>query len=89
NSPLAHRLIDQAGQDLAHLVDSVARRGALTEAVVAGGGTIVHQQSLAAAFVTAVRQRRPDIEVVILTDPPVAGAIELARRAAHRGHRRA
>jgi N-acetylglucosamine kinase-like BadF-type ATPase len=85
-SPLATRLVAQAGQDLADLVETVVRKGALIEDVVAGGGTIVHQPRLAAAFTAAVWRRRPDIEVRILTDPPVGGAVELARSAAGHQH---
>jgi N-acetylglucosamine kinase-like BadF-type ATPase len=82
-SPLAEQLIAQAGRDLADLVETVVRKGALVDGVVAGGGTIVHQPRLAAAFTGAVRQRRPGTDVLILTDPPVNGAIELARAAGY------
>jgi glucosamine kinase len=82
-SPLAVRLIAKAGRDLADLVERVVRKGALIEGVVAGGGTIVHQPRLAAAFTDSVRQRRQDTEVLILADPPVSGAIELARAAGY------
>lgn len=84
-SPLADRLVQQAGEALAELVERVGRRGALAEAVVAGGGTIVRQRRLADAVATAVRRWRPDIEVRVLTDPPVGGAVELARAAAAPG----
>lgn len=81
-SRLAERVIERAGEDLAELVETVVRRGARGDRVVAGGGTIVHQRRLAAAFVGAVRRRRPGAEVRIIADPPVDGAVELARAAA-------
>jgi hypothetical protein len=49
------------------------------------GGMITSQARLAEAFTTAMRQRR-DIEVLVLTEPPVVGAIELARTAASHKH---
>lgn len=78
-SVLAAQVITRAGEDLAELVETVIRKGALAETVVAGGGTMVNQPLLADAFVAAVRR---DIEVHLLNAPPVHGAIELARRAA-------
>jgi N-acetylglucosamine kinase-like BadF-type ATPase len=84
-SSVAKHVIEQAGRDLAELTETVIRKGAVAEAVVAGGSTIIHQPRLADAFIAAVRRRRPNIEVRILTDPPVHGAIALARTAARTG----
>lgn len=83
-SALAERVIGRAGRDLAGLVETVIHKGAVVEAVVAGGGTIVNQPRLAEAFLGAVRGNRADLDVRIVADPPVRGAIELARRAAGR-----
>ncbi|WP_018681381.1 BadF/BadG/BcrA/BcrD ATPase family protein [Actinokineospora enzanensis] len=78
-SPLAVKLIEQAGRDLAALVCKVIRKGAAAHAVVAGGSTITNQPRLSAAFTTALRSTHPDIDVRFLTEPPVVGAITLAR----------
>lgn len=74
-SALATLVIERAGRALAELVETVLRRGAVADAVVAAGGTITHQPLLADAFRRSVR---PGVEVVLLTQPPVVGAIALA-----------
>jgi glucosamine kinase len=83
-SALAGQVIARAGQDLAELVETVIRKGARAEAVVAGGGTIVNQPRLADAFMAAVRSRRPAVDVRVLAGDPVDGAVELARAAVAR-----
>jgi N-acetylglucosamine kinase-like BadF-type ATPase len=80
-SPLAEHVIERAGQELARLVGTVIRKGALAGAVVAAGGMISHQTRLADAFAAAVR-RCHDVEVLTLTEPPVVGAVELAQAVA-------
>ncbi len=79
-SALAERVIARAGHELAELVETVIRKGALAEAVVAGGGTIAGQPRLADAFVAEVRGNRPAMDVLVHTGEPVRGAVELARR---------
>ncbi|HEX4721005.1 MAG TPA: BadF/BadG/BcrA/BcrD ATPase family protein [Pseudonocardiaceae bacterium] len=79
-SPLAVRMITEAGSALADLVEAVIRKGATADAVVAAGGTITGAPMLADAFRAAVLRRR-DIQTLVLGEPPVVGAVALARRA--------
>ncbi|MFJ4163930.1 N-acetylglucosamine kinase [Microbacterium sp. NPDC089698] len=80
-SSLAERVIDEAGDSLADLIDRLLRRGIRTETVVAGGSVIERQPRLQTALTRALARRRPEVDVEILTRPPVTGALELARRA--------
>lgn len=82
-STIAERVIDEAGESLAGLVDRLLRRGIRAETVVAGGSVIERQLRLQTALTRALARRRPEIGVEILTRPPVFGALELARRTAN------
>ncbi|KAB8191972.1 ATPase [Nonomuraea phyllanthi] len=75
-------VIRQGGAALANLVARLARRGAETDAVVAAGGVIVGQPSLFAAFEKELTSLLPGVTATLLREPPVAGAVELARRLA-------
>ncbi|WP_433442408.1 N-acetylglucosamine kinase [Nonomuraea sp. CA-141351] len=79
-SVLAQEVIRRGGAGLAHLVQCLARRGADTGAVVAAGGVIVAQPTLFAAFEKELAVRLPGVATTLLRTPPVAGAVELARR---------
>jgi N-acetylglucosamine kinase-like BadF-type ATPase len=79
-SALAASVIDGAGSNLVDLVDQLVARGAVGDTVVAAGSVIVNQPRLFDALSRGVAERHPRLAVVLLTDPPVLGALELARR---------
>ncbi|MFI7610471.1 N-acetylglucosamine kinase [Nonomuraea terrae] len=81
-SALAVDVIRQGGAALAKLVARLAGRGAQTDAVVAAGGVILGQPSLFAAFEEELASLLPGVTATLLREPPVAGAVELARRLA-------
>jgi N-acetylglucosamine kinase-like BadF-type ATPase len=78
-STLASTVVENAGRHLARLVDQLVRRGATGADVVAAGSVIVGQPRLFGALVRLVGERHPAFTVHLLTDPPVAGAVALAR----------
>jgi N-acetylglucosamine kinase-like BadF-type ATPase len=78
-SALASTVVENAGRHLARLVDQLVRRGAAGTDVVAAGSVIVGQPRLFGALVRLVGERHPAFTVHLLTDPPVAGAVALAR----------
>ncbi|WP_245437207.1 BadF/BadG/BcrA/BcrD ATPase family protein [Mesorhizobium helmanticense] len=79
-SPLATRVIAEGGAALAALVELLIERGANSALVVAGGGVIAEQPMLMKAFVEAMARVAPASRVVLLREPPVIGAIALAKR---------
>lgn len=81
-SSLARDVITEGGRELAALVTQLHNRGATGSAVVVAGSVIVNQPSLLKAFRHAVASRHPELEVHVLGDAPVEGAVHLARRAA-------
>ena len=80
-SRLAQGVIMEGGAALAALVGVLIKRGADAASVVAGGGVIVEQPRLMAAFAAAMKKVSPDSAVVLLREPPVMGALALAERA--------
>ncbi len=83
-SRLAHQVITEGGTALAALVGVLIKRGADAASVVAGGGVIVEQPRLMAAFAAAMKDISPNSAVVLLREPPVMGALALAERALRR-----
>jgi N-acetylglucosamine kinase-like BadF-type ATPase len=79
-SPLARQVVETAAGHLAGLVSRLVRRGAVGTTVVAAGSVIVRQPRLADAFGDQLSRRHPGMELRILTEDPVAGAVALARR---------
>ncbi|OBQ70461.1 ATPase [Mesorhizobium loti] len=79
-SVLATRVIREGGAGLAALVELLIERGANPALVVAGGGVISEQPMLMAAFVEAMAKVSPSSQVLLLREPPVVGAVALARR---------
>jgi len=77
-SPLALRVIEDGGRALAKLVGILAARGADRSNVVIGGGVIVEQPRLLAAFETAMAGVSPYSKITLLREPPVIGALALA-----------
>lgn len=80
-SHLAQGVIIEGGAALAALVGVIIKRGADAASVVAGGGVIVEQPRLMAAFAAAMKKVSPESAVVLLREPPVMGALALAERA--------
>lgn len=79
-SGLASQVIGDAAAHLSALVTSLIRRGALGAAVVAAGSVIVHQPRLAQALRDRLAAEHPGLELRVLHQAPVAGAVTLARR---------
>jgi N-acetylglucosamine kinase-like BadF-type ATPase len=79
-SALARQVVETAAGHLAGLVSRLVRRGAVGTTVVAAGSVIVRQPRLADAFGDQLSRRHPGMELRILTEDPVAGAVALARR---------
>jgi N-acetylglucosamine kinase-like BadF-type ATPase len=79
-SPLAAAVIDAHAAELVDLVNLHLAAGARPDAVVLAGGVVTSQPRLAASITIGIHRTSPDLPVVLLDTPPVAGAIELARR---------
>jgi N-acetylglucosamine kinase-like BadF-type ATPase len=79
-SPLAAAAVEAHAEELVELVNLHLAAGAHPEAVVLAGGVVTSQPRLAEAITTGIHRTHPDLPVVLLDTPPVAGAIELARR---------
>lgn len=80
-SRIAADVIDEGGAALAELVTRVRRRGAIGAVVVASGGVIVNQPRLEFAVAEALSRSLPELRLHVLSEPPVQGAVVLARRA--------
>ncbi|WP_337268453.1 BadF/BadG/BcrA/BcrD ATPase family protein [Oryzifoliimicrobium ureilyticus] len=81
-SELASNVIARGGDALASLVEQLVARGARGVDVVAGGGVICGQATLFHAFEAALARRVPEALATLLTEPPVIGALRLARELA-------
>jgi N-acetylglucosamine kinase-like BadF-type ATPase len=79
-SALAAEVVDDAAGHLADLAGRLRARGAVGTTVVAAGGVITSQPRLADALRTRLAADQPDLELRILAEAPVAGAVALARR---------
>jgi N-acetylglucosamine kinase-like BadF-type ATPase len=79
-SGLAAGVIDDAAAHLARLAGQLRTRGAAGTTVVAAGGVITSQPRLADALRARLAAAHPELELRILGDAPVAGAVTLARR---------
>lgn len=79
-SRLAEQVIAEAGRSLCVLIEQLIERGAPRGDVVTGGGVITRQPRLFSAFKSALALRLPDLRLSLLTEPPVTGAMVLARK---------
>lgn len=79
-SAYAEKVIVEAGVSLAVLTAQLIQRGAPRSDVVTGGGVIARQPRLLAAFKSALTDRVPDLTLTLLGEPPVMGAMALARK---------
>ena len=77
---LASGIIEADGRQLAADVQALRAKGVTSRDVVAGGGVITSQPRLERAFVDALKAIDAGLDVHILRDPPVNGALALARR---------
>lgn len=79
-SSIARTVLDAAAASLAGLVTVVERLGAPVGHVVLGGGVVRGQPRYAARVAELIRAEHPGTTVVLLHEPPVAGAVALARQ---------
>ena len=77
-SRFAGEIVSYSGDVMAGLVALLGRRGCDTSTVVAGGGMIANAVWLQDALRGSLAHQCPDAELVILTSPPVEGALTLA-----------
>lgn len=78
-SPLALGVIQRHAGELVELVELHLAAGTHPEAVVLAGGVATAQPRLTDAIITGINFNHPELPVVVLDRPPVAGAILLAR----------
>jgi N-acetylglucosamine kinase-like BadF-type ATPase len=81
-SRLADAVIANGGLCLARLAAQLRRRGAVGNDVVAAGSVIARQPRLVNALRAGLAGVDPELTFHLLDVPPVAGAVELARRRA-------
>ncbi|ROR73122.1 N-acetylglucosamine kinase [Bogoriella caseilytica] len=79
-SVLAHEVIDRSGHALADGVHAVLQRGAVATSVVAAGGVITNQPLLEQSLRRALESKEPRLPLHVLREPPVRGALALAKR---------
>lgn len=79
-SPLADAVIQRHASELVELVELQLAGGLKPEAVVLAGGVVTAQPRLADAIRVGVHRHHPGLPVVLLTGPPVGGAVLLARQ---------
>ena len=79
-SAQAAAVIVAAAEALTDLVSRLVGRGAAGTAVVAAGSVITRQPRLSRAFAHALGRRHPALQFRLLDQPPVTGAVVLARR---------
>lgn len=82
-SRFAGEIVEYSGEVMAGLVALLGRRGCDTSTVVAGGGMIANATWLQDALRASLSRQCPDSELVILTSPPVEGALTLATALSH------
>ena len=76
----ARKIIDDHALALAELVSLLQRRGGDVETIVCAGGVITGQPALFNAFTREVRRLLgASTETALLIDPPVRGALNLAK----------
>lgn len=78
-SPVAKAVINAAARSLSDLVDSVANRGGSADHIVLGGSVIASQPGFAAQVLSLLAASQPQAVTLVLNQPPVAGALMIAR----------
>jgi N-acetylglucosamine kinase-like BadF-type ATPase len=79
----AAAVIEAAAGELAALVRRLRARGAAGTVVVAGGSVVTRQPLLARALADRLLLVDAELELRVLAEEPVAGAVVLARRLLH------
>jgi N-acetylglucosamine kinase-like BadF-type ATPase len=79
-SGLAMAVIEAAAAELAGLVRRLRSQGAAGTAVVTGGSVVTRQPLLARALEAQPRLVDAELELRVLAEEPVAGAVVLARQ---------
>lgn len=79
-SRLARAVVERHAAELVALVELHLGRGVDPEAVVLAGGVVTAQPRMADAIRAGVHGGHPQLPVVLLTRPPVEGAVLLARQ---------
>lgn len=79
-SQLAADVIDDGARGLAEGIHTADTRGARLDVIVCAGGVMTNQPRLFAALRAHVRTWRPDVDLQLFTDAPVAGALARAQR---------
>ncbi|WP_308467707.1 N-acetylglucosamine kinase [Rathayibacter soli] len=87
-SAIAAQIIDEAACILARDVARVHARGAVGVDVVCAGGVITNQPRLYRALTRHIEALNLGLAVSLLADPPVIGAVALARRLVTQGSTR-
>jgi len=82
SSPAASLAIESGARSLASLAHALLGRGVSATTVVAAGGVIVNQRRMSDALHTELK-RQHNLDLHILRDPPVRGALVLARDLHH------
>ncbi|MDR0284850.1 MAG: hypothetical protein LBI33_08165 [Propionibacteriaceae bacterium] len=77
--PLASRVIEAAGRQLAADVLHLQAKGVASEDVVVAGGVVTSQPRLERAFTAALAYLDSTLRVHVLRDAPVSGAVVLAQ----------
>jgi N-acetylglucosamine kinase-like BadF-type ATPase len=85
-SQRAQDVIARAGAQLARQIELARARGAVGEVVVFAGGVLVNRQGLVDAIERELHLAGLQLDSHILRVPPVAGALERARRISVGGH---
>ncbi|MCS5713544.1 hypothetical protein NVV95_03130 [Herbiconiux sp. CPCC 205716] len=79
----AGAIVIAEAERLALGVERAVARGAVGSAVVAAGGVVTNQPGFERALSRRLARTLPDHSFTVLREPPVAGAVELARRLLH------
>ncbi len=79
-SHLARAVVEAHAAELVALVELHLARGVRPEAVVLAGGVVTAQPRMADAIRAGLHAAHPELPVVLLTRPPVEGAVLLARQ---------
>lgn len=79
-SRLALEVIDEAAAALALSVHQVRARGAIGSDVVCAGGVVTNQPRLFTAIREHISLLDPNLAVQLLREPPVRGAVAIARK---------
>lgn len=75
----AREVLDEGARALVALVETLVRRGVTAQDVVVAGGLVTSVPGYWAAVRDLLAERLPHITATLLTQPPVIGAVNIAR----------